>query len=239
MASDEYLPLYVQIGRHVRSQILGGQLSDGDAIPSEPSLMKTFGTTRGTVRQAIGELVNEGLVRREQGKGTFVQFRPMTHSIWNFGGFSDSIRGRTGLGVARVIEHEVIDVDGEPTLRLVRLRGIRTPEGDESIHSLDTSHLSLRLFPGLDTVDFENASLYKTLRERYGVHPHRTELALTTVAPDAAVFTLLGETPRSPALVTLRGHAYDADDRQIEQIEIVYSSSIEFKISTTMPSTGD
>ena len=225
MASDEYLPLYAQIGRHVRSQILGGQLSDGDAIPSEPSLMKTFGTTRGTVRQAIGELVNEGLVRREQGKGTFVQFRPMTHSIWNFGGFSDSIRGRAGLGVARVIDHEVVVLDGEPTLRLVRLRGIRTPEGDESIHSLDT-------------VDFENASLYQTLRERYGVHPHRTELALTTVAPNAAVFTLLGETPRSPALVTLRGHAYDSDDRQIERIEIVYSSSIEFKISTTMPSTG-
>ena len=87
-------------------------------------------------------------------------------------------------------------------------------------------------------MDFENASLYQTLRERYGVHPHRTELALTTVAPDAAVFTLLGETPRSPALVTLRGHAYDSDDRQIEQIEIVYSSSIEFKISTTMPSTA-
>ena len=134
MASDEYLPLYVQIGRHVRSQILGGQLSDGDAIPSEPSLMKTFGTTRGTVRQAIGELVNEGLVRREQGKGTFVQFRPMTHSIWNFGGFSDSIRGRTGLGVARVIEHEVIDVDGVPTLRLVQLR--HPHPGGQREHSL-------------------------------------------------------------------------------------------------------
>ncbi|SDS62990.1 GntR family transcriptional regulator [Microterricola viridarii] len=234
MAAQDYLPLYAQIGRHVRSLILNGELLDGEAIPSEPSLMETFQTTRGTVRQAIGELVTEGLVRRVQGKGTFVQFRPMTHSIWNFGGFSDTMRGRGGIPISRVVEHEVIEAGGTPQLRLVRLRGVRIAE-TESIFSLDTSHLSLELFPGLDTLDFENASLYDTLRAHYGVHPSRTEMTLSTVIPDAAMCAVLGETRAAPALVTLHGAAFDQHDREIEQIEIVYSSTVQFNISTTLP----
>ncbi|AMB58302.1 GntR family transcriptional regulator [Microterricola viridarii] len=234
MVSQDYQPLYAQIGRHVRSLILNGALVDGDAIPSEPSLMETFQTTRGTVRQAIGELVNEGLVRRVQGKGTFVQFRPMTHSLWNFGGFSDTMKGRSGTPVSRVVAHEILDLGGVPTLHLVRLRGVRIADV-ESIYSLDTSRLSLEMFPGLDDVDFENASLYDTLRSRYGVHPRRTELTLSTLAPDAGVRAILGEAEDGPALVSLRGAAFDENDREIEQIEIVYSSTVEFNISTTMP----
>jgi len=234
MATPHLLPLYAQISRHVRSLILDGDLRDGDVIPSEPALMDEFDTTRGTVRQAIGQLVTEGLVERVQGKGTFVRFRPMTHSLWNFGGFSDSLKGRTGDPVSRVVEHEVYEQNGERFLRLVRLRGVNVA-GVQKIFSLDTSHLPLLYFPGIDTVDFENESLYDTMRSRYEVYPRRTEVTLSTVLPDDAMRALLGEPADSGALVRLRGHAFDAADRQIEQIELVYASSVEFNISTTMP----
>ncbi|MGO4105073.1 GntR family transcriptional regulator [Leifsonia sp. YAF41] len=234
MAAPHLLPLYAQISRHVRSLILDGDLHDGDVIPSEPTLMEQFDTTRGTVRQAIGQLVTEGLVERVQGKGTYVRFRPMTHSLWNFGGFSDSVKGRSGDPVSRVVEHEVYEQNGERFLRLVRLRGVNVA-GEQKIFSLDTSHLPLAYFPGMDTVDFENASLYDTMRSRYEVYPRRTEVALSTVIPDETARELLGEAAGSHALVRLRGHAFDADDRQIEQIEIVYASSVEFNISTTIP----
>lgn len=235
---DQAIPRYAQIARHVRNRILNGELADGAAIPSEPALMAEFETTRGTVRQAVGLLVQEGLVRREHGRGTFVQFRPMTHSIWNFGGFTDSVRSRGERPISEVVEHEVVQVDGEPMLRLVRLRGLESPS-ERRMMSLDTSLLSLARFPGLDEVDFTDASLYDTLRRRYDVHPRRTEVALSTTVPDARTVQLLEGGRPTPALVRLDGHAYDADEQVVERIEIVYASSVEFKISTVIPESTE
>ena len=94
MAGPDFTPLYVHLSQQVRGQILGGEIAPGEAIPSEAQLMERFRTTRGTVRAAIDILVNEGLVRRVHGKGTFVQLRPVTRSILNFGGLTDSLDGR-------------------------------------------------------------------------------------------------------------------------------------------------
>lgn len=232
--ADPTIPRYAQIARHVRSRILNGELPDGAAIPSETSLVAEFATTRGTVRQAVGLLVQEGLVRRDHGRGTFVQFRPMTHSIWNFGGFTDSVRSRGERPVSEVVEHEVLQEDGGPVLRLVRLRGLESA-GGRRMMSLDTSVLSLERFPGLDEVDFTDRSLYETLRTRYGVHPRRTEVALSTAVPDARALELLEAGRPAAALVRLDGHAYDADERIVERIEILYATSVEFKISTVIP----
>jgi GntR family transcriptional regulator, arabinose operon transcriptional repressor len=57
----------------IREQIINGTFPQGEKIPSEYELAQKFGYSRQTVRQAIGNLVLEGLLQREQGKGTFVQ----------------------------------------------------------------------------------------------------------------------------------------------------------------------
>ena len=66
------LPKYVQVKSQLESQITGGAYQEDEIIPSESELMKTFGVSRFTIRQAIKELVRDGLLRTEQGKGTFV-----------------------------------------------------------------------------------------------------------------------------------------------------------------------
>jgi DNA-binding LacI/PurR family transcriptional regulator len=67
-----FVPLYVQLKNVLQRQILSGELPPGSALASEPALGQTFGVSRITVRQALGDLEAEGLIRREPGRGTFV-----------------------------------------------------------------------------------------------------------------------------------------------------------------------
>ncbi len=66
------IPLHVSISEKLRHQIDSGDYLPGEKLPSEHQLMKTFDVSRITVRQAVTNLVNQGLVRSHQGKGVFV-----------------------------------------------------------------------------------------------------------------------------------------------------------------------
>ena len=66
------LPLYYQIKNIVKSRILSGELKQHDCLPSETELCKEYNVSRGTLRQALSELIREGLIYRARGKGTFV-----------------------------------------------------------------------------------------------------------------------------------------------------------------------
>jgi DNA-binding GntR family transcriptional regulator len=68
-------PLWRQLADLLRAQIESGELAAGRMLPSETTLVQRFGLARGTVRKAIESLAAEGLVRRVQGRGTFVASR--------------------------------------------------------------------------------------------------------------------------------------------------------------------
>lgn len=72
MQDEKGLPKYQQLKHYIRESIHTGNLKPGDRIDSENELARKFGISRHTVRQAIGELVNENLLTRTQGSGTFV-----------------------------------------------------------------------------------------------------------------------------------------------------------------------
>ena len=66
------LPLHISISEKLRHQIDSGDYLPGEKLPSEHQLMDAFGVSRITVRQAVSNLVNQGLARSQQGKGVFV-----------------------------------------------------------------------------------------------------------------------------------------------------------------------
>jgi GntR family transcriptional regulator of arabinose operon len=68
------LPLHEQIAAILKERITGGLWPSGSGLPSEKALCAEFDVSRGTVRQALQTLENEGMLRREQGRGTFVHF---------------------------------------------------------------------------------------------------------------------------------------------------------------------
>lgn len=69
---DSSIPLYMQVAEILTQRILNGDYPSGSSLPAEADLCAEFGIARGTVRQALSKLENEGFVRREQGRGTFV-----------------------------------------------------------------------------------------------------------------------------------------------------------------------
>ncbi|MDO5684236.1 MAG: GntR family transcriptional regulator [Propionibacteriaceae bacterium] len=235
--SGDFTPLYAGIAQDLRSQILGGAMALGSKIPSENELMVRYHTTRGTARAAVDLLVDEGLVRRERGRGTFVVLRPVRHRVLNFGGFTDSVRSLHEVALSRVVESVVEASADGPQLKLVRLRGVAR-NGTEEVASLDTSYLSLRRFPGLDAVDFEGRSLYQTLRENYGVYPRRTLVSLRTHRPSDRERTLLQEPADGTDLLLADGHGFDQFDQPFERMLVLYPSRTEFTFSTPIDVGG-
>jgi GntR family transcriptional regulator len=69
---DGPMPFYYQIKSNIRAKILSNELKAGSIVPSEIELSQGYDVSRGTVRQALLELINEGLIYRIRGKGTFV-----------------------------------------------------------------------------------------------------------------------------------------------------------------------
>ena len=69
---NSIVPMYKQVLNILTEQIKNGELKHGDKLPSEAELMKQYGVSRITIRGAIAELVEEGILERSQGKGTFV-----------------------------------------------------------------------------------------------------------------------------------------------------------------------
>ena len=76
-------PLYEQVRDRLTRLILARELSDSNPLPTEPNLMELFGVSRGTLRRAIEELVRDGLLSAEQGRGTFVvQEERVRRVVW-------------------------------------------------------------------------------------------------------------------------------------------------------------
>ncbi|WP_417547644.1 GntR family transcriptional regulator [Marinobacter segnicrescens] len=103
MAGHSTLPLYVQIRDSLRRQILEGQYQVHERLPSENAMMKTFGVSRITIRQALRDLHNEGLVFSAQGKGTFVSKPKAVQNVQRLEGFGEAMAAQGYEASARVL----------------------------------------------------------------------------------------------------------------------------------------
>src|SRR6185437_11015919 len=102
---DVPIPFYYQLLQIVREDILSGALAADTVIPSEHNLCATYGVSRTVVRQALGELVSEGLLYRVKGKGTYVARRKLEEKfIQRSDGFFREMTSRGYKVSSRVLE---------------------------------------------------------------------------------------------------------------------------------------
>ena len=87
------VPIYYQIKQNIKTWIVNKEYTLGQKIPSENALAKRFQVSRLTVRQAVSELVREGLLSRKRGEGTFVTSddRLINSFSLEFSGFMDDL----------------------------------------------------------------------------------------------------------------------------------------------------
>ncbi|MBK0419490.1 GntR family transcriptional regulator [Leucobacter sp. CSA1] len=195
----------------------------GSALPTERELAERFGTSRTTIRQAIGELVAEGRLRRTQGSGTFVAEPPVLH-VRQLTSFSDDLQGLTvegpTLGIERVpAEREVAAALGvSPGSAVHRIERVRHHAGEPLAHEI--AFLPDEL-PGLAAELERRGSLYETLDEGYGVRISGAEDEIATALATPAQATVLGVEIGSPLLVVHRT-AWEASGRAVEWTTSVF-----------------
>src|SRR5436309_12630764 len=105
------LPRYYQLKEIMRERVRAGEWQPGDLIPSERELGETYGISRMTARQAITDLVNEGLFYREQGKGTFVSQNKITQQLIRLTGFTEDIKASGQLPSTKVLSASMCPAD--------------------------------------------------------------------------------------------------------------------------------
>lgn len=222
---DSTEPVYSQIAQMIRSQILDEEFRPGGRIPSENELCQVYSATRGTIRRAIQLLVDEGYLRSEKGKGTFVNDPEDQMMFWNFGGLTDRLSGTGEVALAQVLGARVVYRDNRPTFRLRRLRTLQTG-GEPRPLSVDISYLPLDLFPEIHKIDFTDRSLYEVLRSEYGRSPAKSIVSLSPRMVDQSTRDILGEPPVQKCLLQASGQTFDANGARLEEAEIIYSSRI-------------
>jgi GntR family transcriptional regulator len=175
------LPMYFQLKELMREKIASGEWKPGDMVPSERELSEQYHISRMTARQALSELATEGLLRREQGRGTFVAEPKIEHGLTRLTGFTEDMKARGLLPGAKVVRLEVIRppllamraLQITPDETIVLLERLRLAGGDPI--ALETSHLHFKGVENLLNEDFENNSLYQILSEKYQITPSRAE----------------------------------------------------------------
>lgn len=213
------VPLYQQLRDQLRVKLIEGWPRD-KPIPSERQIMQMTGLSRMTVRQAIAELVNEGMLRRDQGRGTFVADTRITRLLTGHSTFRDVVQRQGATPSTTVVRQQVVAASSvqatllhvepeEDLLDLVRVRSIDT----EPV-MVDYTHVPLRLCPGVATADL-SGSLYDYLANACGVPAQQSLDTIEAVAAFGEVAELLQVAVGAPLLL-MRRIARTVDDIPLE-----------------------
>lgn len=221
------IPLYYQLKQWLVEQIDRGDLMPGDFIPSERELSEEFEISRMTVRQALLELVNEGRLVREKGKGTFVAEPKISQGLLKLTSFSEDMISRgmkpgayvvdvTVKKVTPVVQKRLHMKADDSALIVTRLR-----MADDKPMALETTHLPLSRFSGLEQQDFNNMSIYQYIKEHYGIVTAFASQTIEVGLPNGSEAKLLDTHADAPILLIERV-TFDEHRVPIEFVKSVY-----------------
>jgi GntR family phosphonate transport system transcriptional regulator len=207
MERNSGIALWRQIAQAIEADITSGEFSPGAQLPTEAELAQRFGVNRHTLRRAMSSLQERGIIRVEQGRGTFVQDDVIDHVVERQTlRLNDKARrlGRTPGGQLLRIEHTPSDG------RVARGLGIRPGEVVlliEQVHAVDNRPLTVtahffpsRRFEGLDDAYRQDGSIHEALK-RFGIEDYTRKQTRVTARLPSAMDARHLHMPRSQPIV--------------------------------------
>lgn len=208
------MPLWAQLEAELKKRLDAGEFDSG--FPTDAQLVKRYGVSRHTVREAIRNLNKTGVLRRERGRGTVVNRAEFEQEL---GGLYSLFRSIEAAGVEQ--RSEVIECRAVQNTEAANNLGVDENEdlfclerlrlaGDQPL-AVDRAWLALSLAEPLLSVDFSHTALYDELERVCGIRPNRGWERLTPVLPSFADRERLGLKRNDAAFFLERTGQHDED----------------------------
>ncbi len=214
------MPLYLQFCERIRKMILNEEFVYGQALPSERELSAQYGIDRKTIRKAMDLLVDEDMLIRLQGKGTFIKKPAIKYSMEKLVGFTRLLE-QEGIKVkSKIISlnketagyrlSKIFQIDREAKLyKMIRIR-----YGDDEPIAYEKTFILDGLIPNFDGIDFSIYSLYDLL-EKNGIQIGEIKETVNAAAIPAVEANYLNMEPDSYTFL-ISDITYDTTGRVIE-----------------------
>ncbi|MFL0268635.1 GntR family transcriptional regulator [Candidatus Clostridium radicumherbarum] len=223
---NSIVPIYAQLEELIKQKIKEGVYLKGEALPTERELTELFGVSRMTIRQAISNLVYEGVLYRIRGKGAFVSKELIEKKI-EIESFSDDMKKRGLTPSSKVIFFEKITPDEEVRLKL-KLRE------DEKVYflnrlrlannepmAIEYCYLPEKYFPGLTKYNLIECSLYTIMKEEYNVAFNYMKQNIKAINISKKEADMLLGKSKGVGLVSFK-IIYNEDENPVEYTKTIY-----------------
>lgn len=231
MEREAAVTLCEQVYDYLAEAIREGLFPPGTQIDSESDLMKRFGFSRVTVRNAISRLVQEGLLVRRQGKGTFVVSPRVEYRLGELYGTAELLASHGLIPRMKVLNQAIVqpDPDVRAALQLGDdgkvLRIERQDLAGDIPVAFAVIHLPEWLGRQLEVDEFSREPLYRLLWRKTRIFVDRAHQTLRATKADFQVATFLSISPGDPIILGQRT-TYASDGRPVESATTYYRSEV-------------
>lgn len=213
-------PYYLQVRQMILDRINANTYQPGDSIPSETDLASDLGINRLTVRAALSELVDRGIIRKIRGKGSYVVGPELTHDMEKLRGFSQTTRDSNHSPKINILSMylrqagdyfaDLLNIDSEDDIYFIK----RLDYVDEQPMSLEEIYIPEKRLPRLKNIDLNVYSLSEVYAMS-GVEAERADESIDLVSVGKSDATLL-DLGRERHVLLLCCLTYDQNNRAIE-----------------------
>jgi len=196
--------LYARIEETIAAEIVQGEYRPGDQLPTEDALLQRFQVSRITVRRAIQNLVNRGLLEIRRGLGTFVLSPQIEAELTKLTGFVEDMKSVGRRATARVVSQSVVAASARVAERLQLAKGTKVMRiervrlADDMPISFDETYLPLPLGKQIVRNDLRLYPIFTLLEEEYGIPLVEADYRLEAVIATKAVADALQVKVGSP-----------------------------------------
>lgn len=208
-------PLYLQLVEIIKRLVVENSWRQGMKIPSENEMAREFGVSVGTVKKALGVLVQEGVLFRRQGQGTFIASPDFSKSFIRFFRYGMTGGKPSEVPGSRILSFEAVDADHRvsevlalgPDEQVYRMKRVRTLQ--DVPFAVEDLYLPCQRFEGIDNIPLENKLLYPVYSQQFSTPVVWADEFMQPGIPDGETAGLLGVDPVTPVICIERiAHTY-------------------------------
>ncbi|MBF8179686.1 GntR family transcriptional regulator [Herminiimonas contaminans] len=200
------IPLYTQIKEALRAKIIDGTYVAHQRLPSESEMINAFGVSRITVRQAMNDLQQEGLLFKVHGKGTFVAMPNVSQELTHLQGFGEAMRHLGHETFSEVFGLSSVPGTAIACLKLGIDLGAQVTEirrvrylNREPI-SIDYSWVRHEIGSNLSEKNLKDKDLFSLLENELGQPLHSADVEIDATSASAEIAARLNVAANSPIL---------------------------------------